>query len=68
MFEKCLKTELLPILDMLVASKTLTDNDFYLAGGTALALQFGHRLSEDLDFFTIEESSFNTQHRLFWRC
>jgi len=25
---------------------------FYLAGGTGLALQFGHRISEDLDFFT----------------
>jgi nucleotidyltransferase AbiEii toxin of type IV toxin-antitoxin system len=25
---------------------------FYLAGGTALALQFGHRLSLDLDFFS----------------
>lgn len=25
---------------------------FYLAGGTALALQIGHRVSEDLDFFT----------------
>lgn len=25
---------------------------FYLAGGTALALQIGHRQSEDLDFFT----------------
>lgn len=27
-------------------------NNFYLAGGTALALQIGHRLSIDLDFFT----------------
>lgn len=27
---------------------------FYLAGGTALALQFGHRLSLDLDFFAGE--------------
>ena len=27
----------------------------YLAGGTALALQLGHRVSEDLDFFTSEE-------------
>lgn len=27
---------------------------FYLAGGTALALQFGHRLSRDLDFFALE--------------
>lgn len=26
--------------------------DAYLAGGTALALRFGHRLSVDLDFFT----------------
>ncbi|PIR72259.1 MAG: hypothetical protein COU42_01955 [Candidatus Nealsonbacteria bacterium CG10_big_fil_rev_8_21_14_0_10_36_24] len=25
---------------------------FYLAGGTALALQFGHRTSKDLDFYT----------------
>ncbi|MFQ5435385.1 MAG: nucleotidyl transferase AbiEii/AbiGii toxin family protein [Anaerolineae bacterium] len=28
-------------------------NDFYLAGGTALALQIGHRLSTDLDWFSI---------------
>src|SRR3990167_5779575 len=27
---------------------------FYLAGGTALALQVGHRLSVDFDFFTRE--------------
>ncbi len=27
-------------------------SDFYLAGGTALALQLGHRTSVDLDFFT----------------
>jgi predicted nucleotidyltransferase component of viral defense system len=26
--------------------------DFYLGGGTALALYFGHRVSEDLDWFT----------------
>jgi hypothetical protein len=26
--------------------------DFYLAGGTALALRYGHRLSVDLDFFS----------------
>lgn len=28
---------------------------FYLAGGTGLALQFGHRLSLDLDFFAEEQ-------------
>ena len=27
-------------------------SDFYLAGGTALALQIGHRVSHDLDFFS----------------
>jgi hypothetical protein len=27
---------------------------FYLAGGTALALQIGHRISVDLDFFSTE--------------
>jgi len=27
---------------------------FYLAGGTALALHFGHRTSKDLDFYTKE--------------
>jgi len=35
--------------------RTLRDahivDSFYLAGGTGLALQFGHRLSLDLDFF-----------------
>lgn len=33
-----------------IASERLLDG-WCLAGGTALALQFGHRLSEDLDFF-----------------
>ena len=29
--------------------------DYYLAGGTALALQIGHRVSVDFDFFSKEE-------------
>ena len=32
-------------------------SDFYLAGGTALALHYGHRESVDFDFFT--PSTFN---------
>jgi hypothetical protein len=32
---------------------------FYLAGGTGLALQLGHRRSDDLDFFS--ERPFNTE-------
>lgn len=30
-------------------------NEFYLAGGTALALQIGHRISVDFDFFSAKE-------------
>jgi predicted nucleotidyltransferase component of viral defense system len=33
-------------------SAVLADTDFYLAGGTALALQEGHRISIDLDFMS----------------
>lgn len=33
--------------------------DFALAGGTSLALQLGHRISIDLDFFTLKE--FNSE-------
>lgn len=39
--------------------KTVFIKNFYLSGGTALALQIGHRESEDLDFFNSE--SFNPQ-------
>jgi predicted nucleotidyltransferase component of viral defense system len=33
----------------------LADQGFSLAGGTSLALRFGHRISVDLDFFTTGE-------------
>lgn len=36
----------------IVSSGILDRKNFYLAGGTGLALQLGHRLSEDLDFFS----------------
>ena len=36
--------------------------NFFLAGGTALALQIGHRISIDLDLFT--EASFNENEML----
>jgi hypothetical protein len=32
--------------------QTSLSHEFYLAGGTALALQLGHRISIDLDFFS----------------
>lgn len=34
-------------------------DDFYLAGGTALALQIGHRISVDFDLFSEKEISKN---------
>ena len=47
-------------LDFFSSAAWLASSPWYLAGGTALALQVGHRNSEDLDFFTIEKS-FPTQ-------
>lgn len=38
----------------ILGNSHLMDNA-YLAGGTAVALQLGHRISVDLDFFTPEE-------------
>ena len=40
---------------MTVFSGTEIGARFYLAGGTALALQLGHRRSFDLDYFTLSE-------------
>ncbi len=39
-------------LDLLSKQEWILKNDWYLAGGTALTLQFNHRTSVDLDFFT----------------
>jgi hypothetical protein len=41
---------------MRIFSKDPLSEEFYLAGGTALALQLGHRLSVDLDFFSQTQS------------
>jgi len=55
MFYDILDTERKNVLPLLGAFK----DDFYLAGGTALALHLGHRDSVDLDLFT--ESHIDTQ-------
>ncbi|MDP3724489.1 MAG: nucleotidyl transferase AbiEii/AbiGii toxin family protein [bacterium] len=39
-------------LDLLSKQDWIIKNGWYLAGGTALTLQFDHRTSVDLDFFT----------------
>src|SRR3990167_5009838 len=43
-------------LAKLADQKWLGASKWYLAGGTALALQVGHRKSLDLDFFTTQET------------
>jgi Nucleotidyl transferase AbiEii toxin, Type IV TA system len=42
-------TETLKTLKGLMKCQNL--KDFYLVGGTALALQWGHRISDDIDMF-----------------
>lgn len=39
------------LIDLLLDIKPAFLSDFYLSGGTGLALHFGHRESDDLDFF-----------------
>ncbi|MBU0535191.1 nucleotidyl transferase AbiEii/AbiGii toxin family protein [Patescibacteria group bacterium] len=50
MHEETLSIETKKVLEKIQTEETL--KAFYLAGGTALALQLGHRKSVDLDFFS----------------
>lgn len=45
----------------------LKKHGFYLAGGTALALQIGHRTSLDFDFYTKKNFDVQQLHRLLER-
>jgi len=53
MFTKAILPDTLRALKLV--SKIDIVKKSYLAGGTALALHLGHRISEDLDFFTQQE-------------
>lgn len=53
MFEQSLFGDTKKYLAILVKEDILPEGT-YLAGGTAIALQLGHRISYDLDFFTGE--------------
>jgi len=54
MFEEVLSQRAIAVVEYLSSRLEM----FYLAGGTALALQLGHRRSDDMDFFS--EKLFNT--------
>ena len=45
-------------LEKLVGTSAVSE--FYLAGGTALLVRYGHRFSEDFDFFCFPEKAFNS--------
>jgi len=49
MYLDCLNRSQIKVLEKL---GFLENYGFYLAGGTALAFQLGHRRSMDLDFYT----------------
>lgn len=53
MFEQAVLPDTLRAIEL--AAKIPVVEKAYLAGGTALALQLGHRVSVDLDFFTPEK-------------
>jgi hypothetical protein len=53
LFERVMSEDRHSLFEQLGKEK-LTSN-FYLAGGTAVALYLGHRLSNDLDFFSAKE-------------
>lgn len=58
MFKQVLPKNTETILALL--SKNATIQSGYLAGGTAIALQLGHRISYDLDFFTLHKFEENS--------
>jgi len=55
MYQEVINAETRRLLKALVKIKRI--ENFYLAGGTALALQLAHRKSIDLDWFSQKEFS-----------
>ncbi|MCX7785983.1 MAG: nucleotidyl transferase AbiEii/AbiGii toxin family protein [candidate division WOR-3 bacterium] len=53
MFEQVLSEKTRKLL--FTINDEINKYDFYLGGGSGLALYIGHRVSEDLDFFTLKD-------------
>lgn len=60
MFEQAVRPDTLARLDEFVRDRVL--EGLYLGGGTAVALHLGHRISEDLDFFTAADDRIEEIH------
>lgn len=58
MFQQAVDARLLLLINKISRVPELVEN-FYMAGGTALALQLGHRKSFDIDLFS--EKNFNVE-------
>ena len=58
MFEQAISTETKSYLA--AVGQSLLADQFYLSGGTAVALHLGHRFSYDLDFFCQEHFVIDT--------
>ncbi len=56
LYLKVLPAKTKKAFEFLSTQKWLEQSGWYLAGGTALALQAGHRQSVDLDFFTTDKN------------
>lgn len=63
MHEEVLPPSSLAVLDRISGLSAPSLRGWTLAGGTGLALQLGHRLSEDFDFFRPDPSSNNDIHK-----
>ena len=65
MYLKCLTPAARNVLK--VIAPVVDEKGFVLAGGTAIALRLGHRLSEDYDFFTIRSFGPDRLHQAIIR-
>lgn len=65
MHEKVLPKGSLDLLAAIDRTDASVLREWVLAGGTGLALQLGHRVSEDFDFFRTDGFSAEALHRVF---
>ena len=68
MHEKVLPKHSRQLLARLEADEAQALKGWVLAGGTGLALQLGHRISEDFDFFRKDEMPNRDLHEVFSNC
>lgn len=68
MHEKVLPSGSRKILDRLEALQDSSLDDWTLAGGTGLALHLGHRVSDDFDFFRMDEMDVRSLHTVLSQC